>query len=125
MLILGGLGLLMSCQMDTSVPTSYGRVINLPLAAQQQNMSLIKCRAFYEGLFCLRRLSRCNLYPAVDRTKIQLYNMPALLRRWPPAFPHWVHPLTPAAQAAPRAAAQDPAQRAELPGEIAKAEGQH
>jgi hypothetical protein len=40
----------MSCQMDTSVPTSYGRVINLPLAAQQQNMSLISAVLFIGGI---------------------------------------------------------------------------
>ena len=50
MLILGGLGLLVSCEMDTSVPTGHGRVINLPLAAQQQNMSIISAVLFIGGI---------------------------------------------------------------------------
>jgi hypothetical protein len=50
MLIMSVSGLVVSCEMDTSVPAGFGRVVNLPLAAQPQNLSLISAVLFVGGI---------------------------------------------------------------------------
>lgn len=51
MMIVGALALLVGCQMDTSVPSSLGgRVINLPLAAQQQTTLIVGGVLFVAGV---------------------------------------------------------------------------
>jgi hypothetical protein len=66
MLSMGVLGLVVSCEMDTSVPAGFGRVNNLPLAAQGQNLSLISAVLFISGII-LFATSRPALSPPDSR----------------------------------------------------------